>query len=61
MDATDIGLIIIGILATIIMLIGALLGIAIIIAAPILGKLIGIFFTVAMVIIIIGLWMLILN
>lgn len=61
MDATDIGLIIIGILATIIMLFGALFGIAIIIAAPALGKLVGIFFTVAMVIIIIGLWVLILT
>lgn len=61
MDATDIGLIIIGILATIIMLIGALFGIAIIIAAPALEKLVGIFFTAAMVIIIIGLWVLILT
>lgn len=61
MDAVDIGLIIIGILATIIFLLGALFGIALIIAAPGLGKLVGIFFVVAMVIAIIGLWMLILN
>ena len=61
MDAVDIGLIIIGILATVILLLGALFGIAIIIAAPGLGKLVGIFFTVAMVAAIVGLWMLILN
>jgi hypothetical protein len=61
MDAIDIGLIIIGILATIIMLIGAFFGIAMIIAAPILGKLIGMVITMAMVIIIVGLWMLILS
>lgn len=61
MDVVDIGLIIIGILATIVLLLGALFGIAIIIAAPVLGKLVGIFFAVAMVIAIVGLWMLILN
>ena len=61
MDAITIGLIIIGILATMIMLIGILFGVAIIIAAPILGKLVGIFFVVAMIVMIIGLWMLILS
>ena len=61
MDVIDIGLIIIGILATAIMLIGVLFGIAIIIAAPGLGKLVGVFFTAAMIIVIIGLWILILN
>lgn len=61
MDATDVGLIIIGILATIIALIGVLFSIAMIIAAPAFGKLIGIFFTLAMITIIIGLWMIILN
>ena len=61
MDATDIGLIILGILGTMIMLIGALFGIAIIIAAPGLGKLLGIVFTLGMVATIIGLWMLILD
>ena len=61
MDAIDIGLIIVGILGTIFMLFGALIGIVIIIVAPVLGKLFGIFFTVGMIIIIIGLWMMILN
>ena len=61
MDMIDIGLIIIGILVTMIALIGILFGIAMIIATPVLGKLIGIYFAVAMIIIIIGLWMLILN
>jgi hypothetical protein len=61
MDASYIGLIIIGILATIIALIGALFGIAMIIAAPFWGKVVGIFFVVTMIIIIVVLWMLILN
>lgn len=61
MDACYIGLIIIGILATILMLLMTLCGIAMIIAAPLFGKLVGIFFVVAMVIAIISLWVLILN
>lgn len=61
MDIVDIGLIIIGILATIVMIIGGLFGIAVIIAAPLWGKLVGIFFTVATIIMIVGLWMLILS
>jgi hypothetical protein len=61
MDIIDIGLIIIGILATIVMLIGALFGIALIIAAPPWGKLVGIFFTLTVTIMIVGLWMLILS
>lgn len=60
MNAVKIGLIIIGVLSSIITLFGTLCGIAMIIAAPALGKLIGIFFTVGTIIIIIGLWMLIL-
>ncbi len=61
MDAFHIGLIIIGILATMVALTGTLFGVAMIIAAPVLGKLVGVFFVVATIIIIIGLWMLILN
>lgn len=61
MDASYIGLIIIGILATILMLFVAVFGVAMIVAAPILGKLIGIFFVVAMIISIISLWIIILN
>jgi hypothetical protein len=61
MDACYIGLIIIEILATMLMFLVALFGVAMIIAAPLLGKLVGIFFVVAMVIAIAGLWMLILN
>lgn len=62
MDAIiHIGLIIIGILATMIALIGLLFGITMIVVAPVLGKLVGIFFIVAMVIIIIGLWIIILD
>lgn len=61
MDAVKIGLIIIGILATAMLLLGALFGIAIIIAAPAFGKLVGIAFTLGMVAAIVGLWMLILN
>lgn len=61
MDVTDIGLIIIGILATMLALIGALFGIAMIIAAPVLEKLVGIFFVVSMITIVIGLWIIILN
>lgn len=61
MDACHIGLIIIGVLATMLMLLMALFGIAMIIAAPFWGKLIGIIFVVAMVVAIVSLWMLILN
>lgn len=61
MDAVDIGLIIIGILATVILLLGALFGIAIIIAAPGLGKLVGVFFAATMIFAILGFWMLILS
>ena len=61
MNATNIELIIVGILATIIALIGTLFSIAMIIVAPVLGKLVGIFFVAAMIIIIVELWMLILN
>ena len=57
----NIDLIILGIFATSIMLIGAIMGIALIISAPILGKIIGIMFTMTMVIIIVGLWKLLLN
>ena len=57
----NIDLIILGILATSIMSIGAVMGIAIIIAAPILGKLVGIVFTMTMIITIIGLWKTLLN
>jgi hypothetical protein len=60
-DVCYIGLIIIGILATMLMLLMALFGIAMIIAAPFWGKLVGIFFVVAMVIAIVSLWVLILN
>lgn len=61
MKAIKIGLIIIGILATMLMLFMILCGIAITIAAPTFGKIIGIFFIVAMIFAIIGLWVLILN
>lgn len=58
---SNIGLIILGILATSIMFIGAVIGIAMIIAAPILGKLVGIVFTLTMVVTIVDLWKLLLN
>lgn len=61
MDTLYIGLIIIGILVTMLALLVAIFGIAMIIAAPLLGKLLGIFFVVAMAIIIVGLWVLILD
>lgn len=57
----NIDLIILGILATSIMSIGAIMGIALIISAPILGKVIGILFTMTMIITIIGLWKTLLN
>lgn len=58
----NIDLIILGILATSIMVIGAVMGIAIIIATPVLvGKLVGIVFTATMVITIVGLWKFLLN
>lgn len=59
MSNTD--LIILGILATSIMVVGALIGIAMIIAAPALGKLVGIVFAMTMVITIVDLWKVILN
>ena len=61
MDAINIGLIILGILATIIVLFGILLGIALIIAAPVIGKIFGIVIVMGMITIIIGLWIMILN
>ena len=57
----NIDLIVLGIFATSIMLIGAIMGIALIISTPILGKLIGILFTMTMIVTIIGLWKTLLN
>lgn len=62
MDIIDKAMIFIGILATMVLLIGVLFGIAIIIAAPFLmGKLVGVMFILIMTVCITGLWMLILN
>ena len=61
MDASYIGLIIIGILTTIIAILGVFFGVAMIFVAPTFGKLIGIFLIAAMAIFVVGLWALILN
>lgn len=61
MDIIDKAMIFIGILVTMVLLIGVLFGIAIIVAAPFLiGKLVGVIFILIMAVCITGLWMLIL-
>lgn len=57
----DIAMMILGICGTIMLLMGVFISGAVIIAAPLIGKFIGAFFAIAMIALIIGLWILILD
>ena len=57
----DIAMIIIGVCGTFMLLMGVLISVAVMIAAPLIGKFFGAFFALAMIALIIGLWVLILD
>lgn len=57
----DIAMMILGICGTFMLLMGVFIGVAVMIAAPLVGKFIGAFFAIAMIALIIGLWVLILD
>lgn len=61
MDIDDIAMMFLGICGTIMLLMGVFISVAIVIAAPLIGKFIGAFFAMAMIALIIGLWILILD
>ena len=57
----DILMIILGICGTFMLLMGVLISVAVMITAPLIGKFVGAFFALAMIALIIGLWVLILD
>ena len=61
MSKIDIGLIILGVLGTIILLMGLMFAIALTIVIPSFVKIFGIFFVLVMIFFIIALWVLILT
>ena len=57
----DIAMFILGICGTFMLLMGVFISVAVMIAAPLIGKFVGAFFAIAMIALIIGLWILILD
>lgn len=57
----DIPMLILGVCGTFMLLMGVFISVAVMIAAPLIGKFVGAFFAIAMIALIIGLWILILD